>query len=322
METLHSAKEFGFTFDNLTVDFGAAVKRSRGIVGRQTKGVGFLMKKNKIDVINGQGGFTDAHTLQVTPFGPESADAPARKVTAANFIIAVGASARSLPGTKIDGERVIQYRDAIVMDTVPEKIIVIGAGAIGMEFSFVWNAYGADVTVIEMLDQVLPLEDSEVAAEVAKAFKKSGVNLLTSHRTEKVDVGADGVTVTVDAPTGGTAMTQPEATTHALAPPWASWRSPWAWAWRPLWAWAEQAWRTWRACVPWPALYTPPRHTPARRRRAPRYSSGPPSASLPAERYSRRIARRRCSWLSGSASAAARNAARTVQLRTEPPVNS
>jgi len=83
LETLHSAKEYGFTFDNLTVDFGAAVKRSRGIVGRQTKGVGFLMKKNKIDVINGQGGFTDAHTLQVTPFEPYSADAAPRTVTAA-----------------------------------------------------------------------------------------------------------------------------------------------------------------------------------------------------------------------------------------------
>ncbi len=197
LETLHSAKDYGFTFDNLTVDFSAAVKRSRGIVGRQTKGVAFLMKKNKIDVINGQGGFMDAHTLQVTPFGPDAADVATRTVTAANFIVAVGASARSLPGTKIDGERVIQYRDAIVMETVPEKVIVIGAGAIGMEFSFVWNAYGADVTVIEMLDQVLPLEDSEVAAEVTKAFKKSGVNLLTSNRTEKVEVGADGVTVTV-----------------------------------------------------------------------------------------------------------------------------
>ena len=197
LETLHSAKDYGFTFDNLTVDFGAAIKRSRGIVGRQVKGVGFLMKKNKIDVISGSGGFTDAHTLQVTPFAPSSADATPRTVTAANFIVAVGASARSLPGTPIDGERVIQYRDAIVMEQIPEKMIVIGAGAIGMEFSFVWNAYGADVTVIEMLDQVLPLEDSEVAAEVAKAFTKSGVKLLTSNRTEKVEVGADGVTVTV-----------------------------------------------------------------------------------------------------------------------------
>lgn len=196
LEELHNAADYGFSFDNLKVDFGKAVKRSRDIVSRQTKGVGFLMKKNKIEVIEGHGVFTDSHTLKVTPseFKP---DAKEQTVTAANFIIATGARARSLPGTQIDGDRIIQYRDAIVLKEVPKKLIVVGSGAIGMEFSYVYSTYGAEVTVVEMLDQILPLEDAEVAAEVQKVFSKRGVTLLTSTRTEKVEIGADSVTVTV-----------------------------------------------------------------------------------------------------------------------------
>ena len=196
LETLHDAKDYGFTFDNLTVNFGAAVKRSRDIVGRQTKGVGFLMKKNKIDVINGQAAFVDAHTLQVGP-SEYIADAKAQTVTAAHFIVATGARARSLPGTQIDGKRIIQYRDAVVLAEVPQKLIVVGSGAIGMEFSYVYSTYGADVTVIEMLETILPLEDAEAAAEVHKVFTKKGVKIHTSTRTEKVEIGEDGVTVTV-----------------------------------------------------------------------------------------------------------------------------
>lgn len=196
LEELHNAADYGFSFDNLTVDFSKAVKRSRDIVSRQTKGVGFLMKKNKIEVVEGHGVFVDSHTLKVTPseFKP---DAKEQTITAAHFIIATGARARSLPGTEIDGDRVIQYRDAIVLKDVPKKLIVVGSGAIGMEFSYVYSTYGAEVTVVEMLDQILPLEDAEVAAEVQKAFSKRGVTMLTSTRTEKVEISADGVTVTV-----------------------------------------------------------------------------------------------------------------------------
>ncbi len=196
LETLHGAKEYGFTFENLQVDFGAAVKRSRSIVDRQTKGVGFLMKKNKIDVIEGHAVFTDAHTLKVSAseFKPEAQE---RSVTAAHFIVAVGARARSLPGTEIDGKQIIQYRDAVVLNERPEKMIVVGSGAIGMEFSYYFNAYGVDVTVVEMLDQVLPLEDVETAAEVQKAFNKSGIKTLISTRTEKVELSEGGVTVKV-----------------------------------------------------------------------------------------------------------------------------
>lgn len=196
LETLHSAKDFGFTFDNLTVDWGAAVKRSRDVAGRQTKGVAFLMRKNKIDVIEGHGAFVDSHTVEVQPseYFPNAAP---RKVTAANFIIAVGARSRSLPGIEVDGEQVIAYRDAMVLKHVPKKMIVVGSGAIGMEFSYVYHTYGADVTIIEMLDQVLPLEDPEVAAEVSKVYQKSGIKIHVGTRTEKVERSADGVKVTV-----------------------------------------------------------------------------------------------------------------------------
>ena len=196
VETLENAQQFGISFDNLTVDYAAAVKRSRGIVDRQTKGVGFLMKKNKIDVIEGEGAFVDAHTISVVPatINPE---APAQEVTAANFIVAVGARACSIPGVEIDGDRVIQYRDAVVMDDLPDKLIVVGSGAIGMEFSYIYNAYGVDVTVIEMLDQVLPLEDKDVADEVTKAFRRMKIKTLVGTRTEEVEVTAEGVNVLI-----------------------------------------------------------------------------------------------------------------------------
>ncbi len=196
LETLMHAAEYGITFENMQVDFSSAVKRSLDVVQRQTKGVSFLMRKNKIDVLEGHGAFTDAHTLKVTP-SEIKPDAKERTVTAANFIVATGARARDLPGVKVDGERILQYRHAIRLQEKPASMAVIGAGPIGMELGYFYNAYGTDVTVIEMLDHVLPLEDPECAAEVAKAFKSKGFTLLTSARTEKVEVKDDGVELTI-----------------------------------------------------------------------------------------------------------------------------
>lgn len=196
LATVQHAADFGITFDNLQVDFSSAVKRSMGIVDRQTKGVGFLMRKNKIDVIEGQGVFADAHTLQVGPsdFKPE---AKPRTVTAKNFIVATGARARDLPGATVDGKRIMQYRHAIRLQEQPKSIIVIGAGPIGMELGDFYHTYGAEVTIVEMLDHILPLEDSDVAAEVHKAFTKRGITLYTGTRTEEFNVTDSGVTVTV-----------------------------------------------------------------------------------------------------------------------------
>lgn len=196
LDMLQHAADYGFTFDNLQVDFGSAVKRSMGIVDRQTKGVGFLMRKNKIDVIEGHAQFTDAHSLSITPsdFKPE---AKARTVTADKFIIATGARARDLPGVTVDGKRVMQYRHAIRPQAKPKSLIIVGAGPIGMELGYFYQTYGTEVTIIEMLDHVLPLEEADVAAEVHKAFIKKGFKIFTSARTEKFDVTDSGVKVTI-----------------------------------------------------------------------------------------------------------------------------
>lgn len=194
--TVLEAEDFGVTFENLQIDFGSAIKRSLDVVSRQTKGVGFLMRKNKIDVLEGQGVFSDPHTLQITP-AAINPDAQERTVTAANFIIATGGRARPLPGVDFDGERVLQYRHAIRLAEKPESLIVIGAGAIGMELGYFYSTYGTKLTVVELLDRVLPNEEPEVSSEVAKAFKAKGITLLTGARTESVEVGDAGVKVTV-----------------------------------------------------------------------------------------------------------------------------
>lgn len=196
LSTIQHAEDFGITFDNLQVDFSSAVKRSLGIVDRQTKGVGFLMRKNKIEVIEGHGVFKDAHTLEVGP-SEYKEDVETRTVTADKFIIATGARARDLPGAEVDGERIMQYRQAIRPEDKPESLIIVGAGPIGMELGYFYQTYGTKVTIIEMLDQVLPLEEPDVAAEVSKAFKKKGFTLLTGARTEKFEVTDSGVKVTV-----------------------------------------------------------------------------------------------------------------------------
>lgn len=216
LETLHHAADYGFTFDNLQVDWGSAVKRSLGIVDRQTKGVGFLMRKNKIDVIEGHGVFTDAHTLQVGPseFKP---NAQSRTVTAKNFIISTGSRARDLPGVTVDGKRIMQYRDIIRRQDRPNSLIVVGAGPIGMEFGYIHRTYGAEVTIVELMEQILPLEDNEVAAEVHKAFIKKGFKILTGARTEEFKVTDTGVTVTVkNAKSGQTETLQAEAVLLAI----------------------------------------------------------------------------------------------------------
>ncbi|MBX3001521.1 MAG: dihydrolipoyl dehydrogenase [Caldilineaceae bacterium] len=194
--TLLDAEEYGFTFENLQVDFSSAVKRSLDVVQRQTKGVDFLMRKNKIDVIKGHGAFTDPHTLKVTPAEIDP-NATERTVTAQYFIVSTGARARDLPGVTVDGDRIMQYRHAMRLQEKPASIAVIGAGPIGMELGYFYNAYGVEVTIIEMLDHVLPLEETDVAAEVAKAFKSKGIRLMPGARTEKVEVKDDGVELTI-----------------------------------------------------------------------------------------------------------------------------
>jgi len=195
----HEGKELGFSFENLKLDYSTAQKRSRQVSDRLVKGVGFLFRKNGITHIEGTATLTGAHQVKVEPSG--------QVVEAKNIIVATGARARSLPGMTVDGKRIITYRQALELTEAPKRLVVVGAGAIGMEFAYVFRAYGAEVTIIEMLPHVLPLEDEDTAAEAAKAFKRQGINILVNTRTEAVEVGDDGVTVKVKDQASGAEQT-------------------------------------------------------------------------------------------------------------------
>lgn len=188
----HQAKEFGFSFDNLRLDYGVAVKRSRRVVARLVKGVEFLMRKNNVTVYRGTGRLLAPDRVQVTMPNGET-----QVVDTRNVIVATGARPRSLPGVDIDGQWVISYRQAIVQESLPRSAIIIGAGAVGVEFAYVWHAYGVDVTLVEMLPHVLPLEDEEVSVEVERAFRRLGIGVRVGARVEEVKVGEEGVEITV-----------------------------------------------------------------------------------------------------------------------------
>ncbi len=187
-------KEFGFAFDNLKLDFTMAVKRSRQVSGRLVKGVEFLMKKNGITVHIGTAKLSTTHVVTVA-----GKDGQQTELTAKNIIVATGASAAVPAAWKVDGEKVVTYYEAILQEKLPKSAIIIGAGAIGMEFATVWISYGVQVTVVEMLPHILPLEDDEAAAEVAKAYTKRGITLLAGHKVEAVEATSTGVKVTVSA---------------------------------------------------------------------------------------------------------------------------
>ncbi len=177
------ADEFGFSFDNLKLDYSKAVKRSRQVSNRLTKGVAFLMKKNKIDVFMGSAKFTGKDSLEVIL----NEDKKKEQLKAKNIIIATGAHALTPPGMEADGKLILTYWEAILQEKLPKSVVIVGAGAIGAEFATVWNAYGVDVTIVEMLDSVLPLEDPEVSKELAKAFSKRGMKIKTSTKVESLE---------------------------------------------------------------------------------------------------------------------------------------
>jgi len=187
-------KEFGFTFENLKLDYSIAVKRSRQVSDRLTKGVAFLMKKNNIAVQMGTAKLIAKDTIAVT-----DADGKVIELKASNIILATGASAFVPAAWKMDGQKVVTYLEAILQEKLPKSAVIIGAGAIGMEFATIWNGYGIGVTVVEMLPHVLPLEDEEAASEVTKAFIKRGIKVLTTHTVESVETTTEGVKITVSA---------------------------------------------------------------------------------------------------------------------------
>ena len=195
MELLHQGKEYGFSFENLQVDYGAAQKRSRDVSGRLVKGVEFLMKKNNIQVFKGEGELTSPTTIRVEQRNEEHV------ITARNIILATGARPRSLPGLEPDGQRVFTYRQILETKTAPKSMIVIGAGPIGMEFAYVFHAYGTDVTVVEALPRVTPLEDEEISTEISKAFTRAGIKTMPGAKVEGSKVTPDGVELSVNGQT-------------------------------------------------------------------------------------------------------------------------
>ncbi len=191
----HEADVFGISGD-VSFDFGAAWKRSRGAADRMAKGVHFLMKKNKITEIDGWGTFTDDHTISVK--GPNGTET----LTFDNLIISAGATTRLLPGTSLS-DRVVTYEEQIMTDNLPESIIIAGAGAIGVEFAYVMANYGVQVTLVEFLDRIVPLEEPDVSKELAKAYKKLGVTVLAGTKVETIDDSGSKVKVTVSPAKGG-----------------------------------------------------------------------------------------------------------------------
>ena len=186
------AKTYGFSFDNLELDYSAAVQRSRKVSQRLVSGVSFLMKKNKIDVHMGAAKLTARNALEVT-----AEDGTVTQLQAKNIIVATGAHSMDIPAWGIDGEKVLSYTEAILQEKRPASAIIIGGGAIGVEFSTIWSSYGTEVTIVEMLPQILPAEDPENASVLAKEYKKRGVNIMAGTKVESVEKTATGVKVTV-----------------------------------------------------------------------------------------------------------------------------
>jgi dihydrolipoyl dehydrogenase len=183
-------KEFGFSFENLNFDYSVAVKRSRQVSDRLTRGVGFLMKKNNIDVHMGTARIVAPGTLTLTDAEGKSTELHAR-----NIVVATGSSTMVPPSWKVDGKHILTYLEAIQQPTLPKSAIIIGGGAIGVEFATIWNAYGVPVTIVEMLPRLVPLEDEEVSTELARAFARRKIDIRLGHRVEALEATPEGVTL-------------------------------------------------------------------------------------------------------------------------------
>jgi dihydrolipoamide dehydrogenase len=191
------ADKFGIQIKGeVTFDYGAAFKRSRNVADGRVKGVHFLMRKNKIDEYDGWGTFTDANHIDVT-----LNDGKTETLEFGACILATGATTRLLPNTKLS-ERVVTYEEQIMEDALPRSIIIAGGGAIGVEFSYILKNYGVDVTIVEFLDRLVPLEDEEVSAELEKQYKRMGVKIMTKTRVDAIEDTGSGVRVTVTTPDG------------------------------------------------------------------------------------------------------------------------
>lgn len=192
------AGEFGLTFDHLSYDWSKVVARSRGVADRLAGGIEMLFKKNKVDYIRGTGSIPKAGVVSV-----EDAKGNVQTYDTANILVATGVKPREMPGLPFDAQKVISSRQAMVLERQPQSIAIIGAGAIGIEFAYFFNAFGTDVTVIEMMPQILPIEDEEVSKGLEKSLTKSGIKILTGSKVTQARVAESGVTLDVEGSKGG-----------------------------------------------------------------------------------------------------------------------
>ena len=184
------ADEFGLKMDNFHADYSVAIDRSRKVVDRNTKGVAFLLKKNEVDLIQGAGKITGIGKVEVAPDG--------NVIEAKNIIIATGARPRSIPPLPIDGDKIITSRESIVLSDLPESIVIVGGGAIGVEFAYIYKMYGVQVTIVEMLPRLVPNEDEDISAQLERAFKRARIDFMTGAGVTGIDTSGAGVKVTVD----------------------------------------------------------------------------------------------------------------------------
>jgi dihydrolipoamide dehydrogenase len=194
---IQHAADYGIKVENASADFNAVIARSRNVADGMSKGVQFLMKKNKIEVIYGYGKVQAGKKIEVT-----AADGSKSVVEGEHIIIATGSRARQLPNVPIDGEKVIEYRKAMTLPSQPKSMVVIGSGAIGVEFAYVYASMGTKVTIVEFMPNIVPVEDEDISKELAKQYKKLGVEIHTNSSVEKVDISGKGCVSTVKTPTG------------------------------------------------------------------------------------------------------------------------
>ena len=187
---IHRAEEFGLHFDNFRADYSVAMDRSRKVVDRNTRGVAYLLRKNKVDHIEGTGKLKGGGVVEIAP--------EAKQTTAKNIIIATGSRPRTIPPLPIDGERVLSSRESIVLSELPSSMVIVGGGAIGVEFAYLYKTYGVDITIVELLPRLVPTEDEEISQVLERAFSRQGINVIAGATVTGLDTRPDGVAVSVD----------------------------------------------------------------------------------------------------------------------------
>lgn len=191
-EYLNHAADYGITVSGAQADLKAMVKRSRDVADGMSKGIQFLFKKNKIDHIQGHGTLVGGGKVSV-----KDVEGKSTEYSAKHIVLALGARSRELPNLKQDGKKIIGYREALVLQQQPKKLVVVGSGAIGVEFAYFYNAIGTEVTLVEYMPNIVPVEDEDVSKQLARSFKKVGMNIMTESSVEKVDTSGNGCKVTV-----------------------------------------------------------------------------------------------------------------------------